>query len=378
MIAGRLRNAVRAGSDDALVAWAWLVALEVELVITGPGQGPLVLRVLLVTLMGAAAFWRSAAPLTFVVAASFCGIALAATGSSPSGFVGPTYLLIFVPYAVAKEARPTPALAGLAAVLTFGVALNASSTSPAGWYLGAAAMSGAAWSVGRWLRVRRGLNDMLEDEARRIEAERASRVRLAIADERTRIARELHTVVASNVSAMVIQAEAAELLLAEDRHAADRAMAAVEHTGRDALSDMRRLLGVLRRSDELPALAPQPGVGELYALVETARSTGRTIGISVEGEPGPLPASVDVSIYRLVEEALDHGGSGEADIRLEFRREQINLEISVVARDASSSWPTSAMRERAEICNASIHGEVSGDRRRLHTSFPRARERAFA
>jgi signal transduction histidine kinase len=114
-----------------------------------------------------------------------------------------------------------------------------------------------------------------------------------LADERTRIARELHTVVASNVSAMVIQAEAAELLLDDDFRAADEAMAAVERTGRDALSDMRRMLGVLRQSGDATPLAPQPGVGELYGLVEAARTKRQGIELSVEGEPGPLPSTCE-------------------------------------------------------------------------------------
>jgi signal transduction histidine kinase len=263
-------------------------------------------------------------------------------------------------------------------VLAFGIASNVFSKSTAGWYLGAAAMSAAAWNVGRWLRARRLLNEELARNAERIDAERASRISLAIADERTRIARELHAVIASNVSAMVIQAEAAELLLDDDPRAAVQAMAAVEKTGRDSLADMRRLLGVLRRSDDSRALSPQPGVGKLYALVERARRAGRAIELNVVGEPGPLPASIDLGIYRMVEEALTAGDSGEALIRLEFGQDRIDLEVSLPNLNGSSTWPTLAMHERVAICNGSIRSEASGDRQRLVIGFPRAPAEAFA
>jgi signal transduction histidine kinase len=298
--------------------------------------------------------------------------------SSASVVVAPTYVLIVLPYSVARRASLPRALIALAALLVFGFGANVASKSAAGWYLGAPAMTGAFWGAGRWLQARALLHDQLARNAERIEAERASRISLALADERTRIARELHTLVASNVSAMVIQAEAAELLLDDDPRAADEAMAAVEQTGRDALSNMRRMLGVLHHSGDPTTLAPQPGVGELYALVEAARSKGQGIEMSVEGEPGPLPSSVDLAIFRVVEEALTAGGAGETLIRLWFNEDQIDLDVSVPHLDRSSAWPTPAMREWAAICNGSIRAEIGSRQQRLFTSLPRVLEEGFA
>ena len=378
MIPRRLRHLMSVRTRDALVAAAWLVALEVENFTAGRATGPLVFHALIVGVMGAAGFWRRRAPLAFVLVVLACATVLLSDWSSAGVVVVPTYVLIAVPYPLGREASLPPALIGLAALIAFGVAANVASHSAAGWYLGAPALTGAIWSAGRWLRARSLLHQELAQKAERIEAERASRISLAIADERTRIARELHTLVASNVSAMVIQAEAAELLLDEDPRAADEAMAAVEQTGRDALSDMRRMLGVLRHSADAPALAPQPGVGDLYSLVEAARRAGRSIELSAEGEPGPVPSSVDLAIYRVVEEAIAARDPGEALIRLRFGEDQIDLQVDGPHLAGSSAWPTLAMREWAAICNASIGGEISRDRQRLSIAFPRALEEVFA
>ena len=146
-----------------------------------------------------------------------------------------------------------------------------------------------------------------------------------MADERTRIARELNAVVARSISQMVVQSDAARRLLVIDRARADAAMEGLEEAGRDTLVEMRRILGVLRRIDDAHALAPQPGLGQIPGLIEHACETGRLVALRVEGEPGPLPASVDISMYRIVHEALATAADGAVEIVLRFGEDDLAL-----------------------------------------------------
>jgi len=356
----------------------WLIALEAENLTLSHRHRSLGTDALAVGAMGIAAIWRRRAPLAFVGFVLACASVLVADWNANDVTVAPIYLLIVVPYTVGREASGLRALIGLTAVLVWGVVVNATAgpTTPSG-YVSGMASTAVAWTAGRWLRARRLVNEELQRSAQRIEAERDSRVRLAVADERTRIARELHTLVAANVSAMVIQAEAAELLLVDDRDAADVAMAAVEQIGRDALSDMRRVLGVLRHSGELASLTPQPGVGQVYSLVEATRDGGRQVELTVEGEPGPLPASADLGLYRILGEALADD-AGAARIWLRFGDNTVELEIIAASVNGESPWPTLAMRERAALCSGVVECDLHADGRRLVVSLPRALEEVFA
>jgi signal transduction histidine kinase len=300
-------------------------------------------------------------------------IVMSATLTDITSLVVPLYVLFIPAYTVAAYEDRTPALIGLVVCVVAAWALNAMRSLSAAEYLFTAGMSIAAWTVGRALRARRLLNEELERKAQRIAAERASRERLAVADERTRIARELHAVVAGSVSAMVVQAEAAEQLLEDDLASADGAMAAVETTGRETLAEMRRILGVLRRADEGADLAPQPGVGQIHSLVQRARDDHHRVELEVDGEPGPLPASVDLGIYRILPEALATAGPGRVRILVRFAEHDVSLQV-VSADAAAGGWPTLAMRERVELCD----GELEADDRRLAVRLPRTFEEVLA
>jgi len=372
------RNPVPERWRDPLIAAVWLVALEVENLAINVGHRSVLAYGLVVAVMGVAAVWRRRAPLTFALVALTGASVLVAAWGNANLTVAPLYAQAFVPYTTAKECPGVRALFGLAAVLVWGTVVDVATGSPAGGSIAGLVITAASWGAGRWLRARRLLDAELARNAEQIEAERASRVRLAVADERTRIARELHTLIAANVSAMVLQAEAAELLLDGDSLAADAAMAAVEQTGRDALADMRRMLGVLRHSEEPPSLAPQPGVGQVYALVEMARGRGSSVELSVDGDPGPLPASVDLGVYRMLEETLAAEGLERGVVRLRFSDEEVELEVSAYGLDDSPPWPTLAMRERAAICQGTIHGESGSVARRLVVTMPTRLAEVFA
>ena len=357
---------------------AWLAVLEIENSTIGLRHGWEALGAMLVAAMTLAALWRRRAPLAFVVLILALASALVAVwsvnGVAANVTFTPLYVVIFVPYVAARESSLRAAIVALAAVALWAVSLNAwTGPTPVASYLSTEAVVAAAWGVGRWLRARQLLNVELARSAERTEAERDSRIRLAVADERTRIARELHVLIAGNVSVMVIQAEVAELQLGVEPVTADTAMAAVEQTGRAALADMRRMLGVLRHGEVLAPTAPQPGIGQLYALVESARANSQSIDLSVKGDPGPLPASVDLAVYRMLEEALQSCGDYRTEIDLAFTDNAIELRVSIDG-GGDSPWPTPAMHERAAICGGKVDGQVMPDSRWLSVILPRTFE----
>ena len=162
--------------------------------------------------------------------------------------------------------------------------------------------AGLAVAAGLYLQARRAYIASLQDRASQLEREQRLLTEHAVAAERVRIARELHDVVAHAVSLMVVQAQALRALEGDDREAAEGRIATL---GREALTEMHRMLGVLRpQSDETPELAPAPGIRDVPGLIERARGTGLEVALAVEGEPRALPAGVDLSAYRIVQEAL--------------------------------------------------------------------------
>jgi signal transduction histidine kinase len=359
--------------DPALAAVA-LVALEIEIVTVRHQTGPLVLNVLGAAAITVPLVWRRRAPLAYACLTMGLAVLITATLTNLAAPVVPGFLLIIAAYTVAAYEPRTRAVIGLAVCLAavwglFAVTPHHSvSHSPVP--IGTLALS---WAVGRAVRARRLLDEELGRKAERIAAERESRELLAVADERTRIARELHAVVAGRVSAMVVQTEAAQQLLDEDLDRADAAMAAVEEAGREALSEMRRILGVLRRAGEGAERAPQPGVGQIHGLVERAREQHRQVELEVDGDPGPLPASVDLGVYRILEEALASTGAGPVEVRLTFAARDLELDVTSHGAPAAS-WPTLAMRERVALCE----GELEADDGRLRVRLPRAFEEVFA
>jgi signal transduction histidine kinase len=176
--------------------------------------------------------------------------------------------------------------------------INLTNHGVLGWLIaGATLFAGPAllaWVLGDSMRYRRAYYASLEDRAARLEAERDAQARIAAVAERGRIARELHDVIAHNVSVMVVQADGASYALDADPGRAREALAAISATGRQALAEMRRLLGVLRREEEGGTFerAPQPGIGELGELLDQARGAGLPVSFTVEGEPQPLPGGI--------------------------------------------------------------------------------------
>ncbi|WP_214110040.1 sensor histidine kinase [Acrocarpospora catenulata] len=166
-----------------------------------------------------------------------------------------------------------------------------------------AALIALCWVIGRSVRLRRAYLSELVDRADRLERAREADTRAARAEERSRIARELHDVVAHHVSVMTVQAAAARKMLDKDLKVAEDALTAIEQMGRTAMSEMRNIVGVLR-TDGPAERAPQPGMHDLPSLVEQMREAGLRTQLWLEGEQQQLPPGVDLAAYRLVQEAL--------------------------------------------------------------------------
>ncbi|MFJ4850872.1 MULTISPECIES: sensor histidine kinase [unclassified Streptomyces] len=197
-----------------------------------------------------------------------------------------------------------------------------------------------AWVIGDSLRTRRAYYAELEERAARLQREREAQSKAAVAAERARIARELHDVVAHNVSVMVVQADGAAYVLDASPEQAKQALETISSTGRQALTEMRRLLGLLRTGDAAGGeYVPQPGVDQLGDLVEQVRGAGLPVVFEVEGDSRPLASGVELTAYRIVQEALTntrkHGGPDvRANVRLTFRDSELALLIEDDGRGA--------------------------------------------
>ncbi|HVW17869.1 MAG TPA: sensor histidine kinase [Solirubrobacteraceae bacterium] len=228
-----------------------------------------------------------------------------------------------------------------------------------------------AIGVGRGLSARQELVDLLRERSARLELDRGREMAEAALEERARIARELHDVIAHAVSVMVVQASAERRLLGPDQRRTAETLETIEGSGREALGELRRLLGVLRaRGPE--RLAPQPGLGAVGELMDDARRAGQRVALSVEGEQVRLPVGLDLTAYRIVQEALTNArkhASGAA-VRISLRWDVAQLEIEVAddgparaAVEAANGHGTGhgliGMRERVALYGGSLVAERS-------------------
>lgn len=223
-----------------------------------------------------------------------------------------------------------------------------------------------AWLLGDSMQWRRGYYRGLEERAVRAERERDADAQVAAAAERARIARELHDVVAHNVSVMVVQADGAAFALERSPEQARQALTAISRTGRQALAEMRSLLGVLHSaSDEGADLAPQPGVEQLTRLLGEARAAGLPVSFTVEGVPRPLRTGAALAAYRIVQESLTnarkHGGpTVTAAVTLRFCDDQLVITVTNDGRGRASGSDDGTghgligMRERVEVYGGTV------------------------
>jgi signal transduction histidine kinase len=194
-----------------------------------------------------------------------------------------------------------------------------------------------SWGLGEYVRARRAYTADVEALAERLERARALEARQAAWQERARLARELHDVIGHTVNVMVIQAGAGRRTLAADRELAERTFQTIESTGRAALEELDRLLGILRTEEDEPELPPQPGLEQLHALAGRFEDAGLPVEITVEGDEVPLPRSLDQSAYRIIQEALTnalrHAGGTIAHVAVRYRNDRLELEVANDGRE---------------------------------------------
>lgn len=317
--------------------------------------------------------WRRRRPL---LAWCVCGLAAAiwGIGEFPDTVLdlGP----LVVVFSVAAHCRRRTATAlGIATAALIGLSLLVAGDAGAEDVSYNFLVFGVAWVLGENQRTRRAYTAELEDKAARLERSREEEAQRAVAQERARIAQELHDVVAHHVSTMVVQAEGGASVLDASPQQAAQAFEAISGAGRQAMADMRRVLGVLREGDGgAGARSPQPGLNAVGDLVEGVRRAGLPVELRVEGRPRPLAPGLDLSAYRIVQEALTnalrHARAGRATVTVRYAEDDLELEV---ADDGQGPPPGLAegtgidghglvgMRERVALFGGSLElGERDG------------------
>ena len=211
----------------------------------------------------------------------------------------------------------------------------------AGEYIFIPAVFALGWLAGFALHERSEQAEAAELRATQAERERDAASRIAVAEERARIARELHDIVAHSVSVMVLQVGAVRHQLPEADAPQRDALSGVEETGRTALAEMRHLLGAMRRDDDDLELAPQPGLDNVDSLLDEVRRAGLPVALHVEGEPFALPRAIDLSAYRIVQEgltnALKHARASQADVTVRYGAAEVQIDVRDDGRGTSKS-----------------------------------------
>jgi signal transduction histidine kinase len=320
-----------------------------------------------------ALFWRRQQP--FVVLAVVTAVTVLMPVDGPISI--PLLVAIYT-IGSRHSGETTIAAAGAVVAVGFVYRLAGGPEFSSGDLLGLALVCAIAAGLGLYVGNRRANLDRLHERAELLDRERELLAQRAVAEERVRIAQELHDVVAHNVSLIVVQAQALGATAGDERVTA--ATDGIADLGREAMAEMHRTLKLLRGGEDGdPALAPQPGLGQLDDLLERARGAGVGIDLTVEGEPRPLSQSVDLSAYRIVQEALTnvvkHAGRAHTTVTLGYRRDA--LELTIADRGVTPPQPTAGghglvgMRERAALFGGTLSaGPRDGRGFEVHASLP--------
>jgi signal transduction histidine kinase len=344
---------------DLALAAAFLVLTVVEaLAVGGPRPLPVHLVVAGVAMLGLA--WRRSFPLLTAALVVAANLAV-----NPSGQFSTVLALVLAAYSVGLYTRPPRTYLGLAMLVISMLAVSVYEGLEPSDLAAALVFLVGPWTVGRVAQQRSELAAEAHLRADRLERERDMQTRLAVAEERTRIARELHDIVSHSISVVAIQTQAVRrrLLPDQEREAAD--LTAVEATAREALAEMRRLFGVLRAEGEDASLSPQPGLAELHRLVMTANSPELAVRLSVHGEPYPLPPGLDLAAYRIAQEGLTNAlrHSRGSAVEVEVRYEPQHVEVAVTdngegmgssAREQGQGNGLVGIRERAALYRGTV------------------------
>jgi signal transduction histidine kinase len=342
--------------SDVLIAVSLTAAMLFEVWAEHLRPAPFVAPLMVAA--GAALAWRRFYPLAVTAVVVLVAVAQAAAGMSMHTAVAPVVASLVLSWAIGAYEERRRAVLGLT-LLVCGIWLSIGIDVLRGTdhyqstdipWIGMIVLVPGVLGIVFGARTR-SLREA-EARARRLELER----REAIADERARIARELHDVIAHSVSVMTVQAGAAEEMLKLDPARAVEPVRAVQQTGREALNEMKRLVGMLREHDEEVGLEPQPRLRDLERLVAQVREAGLEVDLCVEGEPRPLPVGIDLSAYRVVQEgltnALKHAGGARATVTVSYREDGLAIEVSddgSAPAGAGTGHGLVGMRERVGV-----------------------------
>ena len=369
------------------VALAGLLGLIGVLEVVVPADDDLAASVATIVVGSALLVWRRSHP-EVVGLASLAVIAVGETWADVwSNQAWPFLIVMVLVYTTAAELEGRRAVRGLlllALALVLGTIRDEYDEAVGDWafvaIVGFAGPAIVGWLLGGQLR----LGKELHERNAQLEREREERAARAVAEERARIARELHDVVAHSVSIMVIQAAAARRVMTPAPERAEDSFGAVESTGRDALAEMRRLLGLLRPADEEPALRPQPGVERIGEIVDRARAAGLRVEFGVSGDPAVLTPAADVAAYRVAQEAITnvakHAEGARVRVSVSFGDDEVVVEV---ADDGSGSGPSrvgvasglglDGLRERVALQGGAFDAGPQPDGGfRVCARFPRA------
>ena len=343
-------------AGDVALATVLVVAAQVELWLSGHGTPFLAA----VAVAGTAPLaLRRRFPLAVVVVVMSAVVALTLADTDFFSYAQLLGMLVAT-YTVAVRATTARAWSGLAVAVIAGVANSVGTADPVepGDIVFPLVLLAGPWLAGRALRLWRDRTAQLQRLTEELAHEREERAVLAVAAERARIARELHDVLTQSMNVIVINAEGAQEALDHDPALAHRPLAKIQETGRAALRETRRMLGMLRAPEEPDQLGPLPGIADLAELVEGVGSAGPAVRLRIEGEARPLPPALELSAYRIVQQALTntltHARAGRVDVVV--RHAPDSLEIDVVddgcgdgAGTVGSGFGLLGMRERAAL-----------------------------
>ena len=344
------------------------VAIVIALLVSGFGQlawgdtnGPVWANVILMTAIALPALWRRSRP-ELAFAASMTAVLVVSLAYYPSGTDGPGeswfgFLIMTFSLALYGEgrARTFATLYGAAAFAAINTGQLVVGTDPFDVFT-AWVFPVVAWLGGWALHQRQAAAERHRGRADEAELRRAEDARRAVELERARIARELHDMISHSVSVMVMQAAVERRLLADESTSYARTLQQIERSGRDALGELRTLLGVLHDSGDGGELAPQPGLDDLPALVEHVREAGLPVELSIEGEHVELSPALQLTAFRIVQEGLTnvvkHAGEAHAEVVVTYEPTRLGLEVRDDGASANGTTPGTGLvglRERAAL-----------------------------
>ena len=358
---------------DALLAGVFVAGTAAEALVSDTVRSPLLHLLLAVPAMALLA-WRRRVPI--LTAAGVMGSNLAI---NPDGEFTTLLALVLVSFTLGAELDPPRSWLSLAMIVVPFLAAMAWEGLEPSDVAAALVFLGGPWSVGAVMRQRTASAAEAVDRAARLEQERDAQIAAVTAQERVRIARELHDIVSHSISVVAIQTQAVRRRLGpEHAHEADD-LAAVETTARQALAEMRRLFGVLRNDGEMAALAPQPGLGELDRLLQQVRASGLPVELHVAGPAFELPPGIDLAAYRIVQEgltnALRHASARAASVRLAYLPTALEIVVEDdgrgPAQDEGGGHGLVGIRERVALYGGTVEfGPAPVTGTRLGASLP--------